>query len=87
MEFSDPKKETPALLLFYEHASHNKNLEVIDVALDNGVISLCFPPHRSNRLESLDMAFMKHLKQYYEQHYLGYPLLCFAHENYGKSFR
>ncbi|CAH2014478.1 unnamed protein product [Acanthoscelides obtectus] len=42
IKFSGAKKETPVLLLFDGHASHTKNIDVIDLARDNGVI-LLFP--------------------------------------------
>lgn len=66
IEFSNAKKETPVLLIFDGHASHTKNLEVIDLAREKGVILLCFPPHCSHRLQPLDVAFMRPLSLYYE---------------------
>ncbi|KAJ8956012.1 hypothetical protein NQ318_006288 [Aromia moschata] len=66
IEFSDAKKETPVVLLFDGHASHTKNLEVIDLAREKGIILLCFPPHCSHRLQPLDVAFMRPLSLYYE---------------------
>ncbi|KAJ8966145.1 hypothetical protein NQ317_011510 [Molorchus minor] len=56
----------PVLLLLDGHASHTKNLEVIDLAREKGVILLCFPPHCSHRLQPLDVAFMRPLSLYYE---------------------
>ncbi|KAJ8943765.1 hypothetical protein NQ318_011977 [Aromia moschata] len=66
IEFSNAKKETPVVLLFDGHASHTKNLEVIDLAREKGIILLCFPPHCSHRLQPLDVAFMRPLSLYYE---------------------
>ncbi|CAH1990976.1 unnamed protein product [Acanthoscelides obtectus] len=66
IKFSGAKKETPVLLLCDGHASHTKNIDVIDLARDNGVILLCFPPHCSHRLQPLDVAFMRPLSLYYE---------------------
>ncbi|XP_031334629.1 uncharacterized protein LOC116164573 [Photinus pyralis] len=65
IQFSNAKKDYPVLLLFDGHASHTKNLEVIDLARENGVI-LCFPPHCSHKLQPLDIAFMRPLSLYYE---------------------
>ncbi|KAJ4437236.1 hypothetical protein ANN_17371 [Periplaneta americana] len=64
--FSTAKKERPVLLLPDGHASHTKSLDVIDLAHNNGVILLCFPPHCSHRLQPLDVAFMRPLSLYYE---------------------
>ncbi|XP_069698806.1 uncharacterized protein [Periplaneta americana] len=64
--FSNAKKERPVLLLLDGHASHTKSLDVIDLARNNGVILLCFPPHCSHRLQPLDVAFMRPLSLYYE---------------------
>lgn len=45
---------------------HTKNLALVDAARDNGIILLCFPPHCSHKLQSLDVSFMKPLSKYYE---------------------
>ncbi|CAH1992916.1 unnamed protein product [Acanthoscelides obtectus] len=66
IKFSGAQKETPVLLLFDGHASDTKNIDVIDLARDNGVILLCFPPHCTRRLQPLDEAFMRPLSLYYE---------------------
>jgi transposase-like protein len=64
--FSHASKETPVLLLLDGHASHTKNLNVINYARDHGVILLCFPPHCTHRLQPLDVSFMKPLSVYYD---------------------
>ncbi|KAJ8967108.1 hypothetical protein NQ317_006989 [Molorchus minor] len=66
LNFRMREKEAPVLLLLDGHASHTKNLEVIDLAREKGVILLCFPPHCSHRLQPLDVAFMRPLSLYYE---------------------
>lgn len=63
--FSRATKESPVLLLLDGHATHTKNLELIDLARESGVILLCFPPHCTHRLQPLDVSFMKPLSTYY----------------------
>lgn len=50
IEASNASKDNPVLLLFDGHSTHTKNLKLIDMADENGVILLCFPPHCSHRL-------------------------------------
>ena len=57
----------PSLLIFDGHATHSKNIEVIDLARENGVTLVVLPPHCSHRLQPLDVAFMKPLSTYYNQ--------------------
>ena len=62
MKFSDfahPTKEKPILLLLDGHATHVKNLKVIDLANENNIIMLCFLPHCTHKMQPLDVAFMK----------------------------
>ena len=67
IEFSNSSKDSPVLLLLDGHVTHTKNLEVIDLARQNGVILLCFPPHCSHRLQPLDVSFMKPVSLRYEE--------------------
>uniref|UniRef100_A0ABD2WW56 DDE-1 domain-containing protein n=1 Tax=Trichogramma kaykai TaxID=54128 RepID=A0ABD2WW56_9HYME len=67
IEFTRASKDDPVLLLLDGHSSHTKNLKVVDMARDNGVHILCFPPHCSHRLQPLDVYFMKPLSQYYSE--------------------
>ncbi|XP_072400263.1 uncharacterized protein [Diabrotica undecimpunctata] len=62
--FSKTTKEHPVLLLLDGHTSHTKNLAAIDLARDNGVLMLCFPPHCSHKIQPLGVAFMKPLSLY-----------------------
>ena len=64
--FSQASKEYPVLLLLDGHTSHTRNLKVIDLARDNGVIILCLPPHCTHRLQPVDVSFMKPLSTYYD---------------------
>ncbi|XP_016845893.1 uncharacterized protein LOC107982227 [Nasonia vitripennis] len=58
IEFSHAKPEDPVLLLLDGHASHVKNLEVIEMAKEHGVKILCFPPHCTHKMQPLDVGFM-----------------------------
>lgn len=49
------------------HVSHVKNLEVIDLAIDNGVVILCFPPHCTHKMQPAGVAFMKQLSDLYAE--------------------
>ncbi|XP_041377957.1 mucin-5AC-like [Gigantopelta aegis] len=64
---SGASKDNPVLLILDGHATHTKNLEVIDLARENGVVLLCLPPHCSHRMQPLDVSFMKPLSTYYDQ--------------------
>lgn len=57
VEFSQAKPDNPVLLLLDGHATHVKNLEVIDFARENGVHILCFPPHCTHKMQPLDVGF------------------------------
>ncbi|XP_018370138.1 PREDICTED: uncharacterized protein LOC108765788 [Trachymyrmex cornetzi] len=63
--FSGASHSRKVLLLFDGHSTHTKNLELIDLARENGVILLCFPPHCSHKLQPGDVSFMKPLMTYY----------------------
>ena len=66
VQFSGASKENAVLLIFDGHASHTKNLDLINHARENGVVLLCLPPHCSYKLQPLDVGFMKPLSNYYE---------------------
>ena len=57
----------PSLLILDGHATHSKNIDIIDLARSNGVTILVLPPHCSHRLQPLDISFMKPLSTYYNQ--------------------
>lgn len=57
VKFAGASKEIPILIILNGHKTHNKNVELIDFALENGVVLLCLPPHYSHRLQPLDVAF------------------------------
>lgn len=64
---SGASKDNPVLLILDGHATHAKNLDVIDTARENGVVMLCLPPHCSHRMQPLDVNFMKPISTYYDQ--------------------
>jgi hypothetical protein len=66
VQFSRASKDSPIMLLLDGHASHTKNLDVINYARNHGVILLCFPPHCTHRLQALDVSLMKPLSAYYD---------------------
>uniref|UniRef100_A0A1B6L3T1 HTH CENPB-type domain-containing protein n=1 Tax=Graphocephala atropunctata TaxID=36148 RepID=A0A1B6L3T1_9HEMI len=65
IKFSGAKKESPVLLVVDGHSTHTKNLELIDMARENGVVLLCLPPHTSHKLQPLDVTFYNPLSLYY----------------------
>ncbi|CAI6356809.1 unnamed protein product [Macrosiphum euphorbiae] len=67
IQFSHATQDNPVLLLLDGHCTHTKSIELIQIARDNGVVLLCFPPHCTHRLQPLDVAFMKPLSTYYDK--------------------
>lgn len=65
VQFAQPTKEKPVLLLLDGHSSHTKNIDLIDYARENNVILLCTPPHCTHKLQPLDVSFMRPLSTYY----------------------
>lgn len=61
---SGASKENPCLLLLDNHQSH-VNLDIIQLAKENGVHLLTFPPHFSHRLQPLDVGVYGPFKNYY----------------------
>lgn len=59
-------KEERVMLLLDNHESH-LSIEVLDLASDNGIVMVTFPPHCSNRLQPLDLTVFGPLKTYYNQ--------------------
>lgn len=62
-----PSKDSPVLLILDGHATHVKNIKLIEEARKNHVIILSIPPHTSHRLQPLDVCFMFPLSNYYTQ--------------------
>ncbi|XP_064606151.1 uncharacterized protein LOC135471033 [Liolophura sinensis] len=57
-------KDHPALLVMDNHESH-LGIDTIDLARDNGLIILAFPPHCSHKLQPLDVSVYGPFKRYY----------------------
>ena len=65
--FAKPANNKPVLLVLDGHATHTKNIDVIDLARQHNVHIICLPPHCTHRLQPLDVAFMKPLSSYYDE--------------------
>lgn len=60
-----PSKQNPVVLVLDGHYSHTRNIHVIDRSREVGVFIVCLPPHSTNKMQPLDVAFMFPLKTYY----------------------
>lgn len=58
-----PSKEQPILLVLDNHSSH-LHIKTIELAKNNGIIMLSFPPHCSHRLQPLDVSVFGPFKRY-----------------------
>lgn len=58
-----PSKERKVLLLLDNHSSH-LSIPALDLAKENGVVMLSFPPHCSHKLQPLDLTVYGPLKRY-----------------------
>lgn len=67
LDFVKPSKEQPVVLILDGHFSHTRNLDVIKMAKDSGVILISIPPHSSHKIQPLDVGFMSPFKTYYAQ--------------------
>lgn len=65
IRFAKPSPDAPVLLLLDNHSSH-LSVQAIDLANDNGIVMLSFPPHCSHRLQPLDVSVYGPLKTYYK---------------------
>ena len=64
IEFSRATKEKPVLLILDGHSTHAKNPDLIDLAVENGVTMISFPPHTTHKLQPLDLGLMKPLSTF-----------------------
>lgn len=67
ISFTKPSKEDPVVLILDGHYSHTRNIDVIDLAREHGVSIVCLPPHSTDHMQPLDVAFMKPFKTFYSQ--------------------
>jgi hypothetical protein len=63
-ESSKPTEDKPVLLLLDGQLTPTKSTELIDTARNVNVILLCFPPHCTHHMQSLDVSFMAPLSHY-----------------------
>lgn len=56
----------PILLIMDGHASHTKNIQLIEEARKNNDIIMSLPSHCTHRLQPLDISFFKSLNSYYD---------------------
>ncbi|KAJ8915953.1 hypothetical protein NQ315_016629 [Exocentrus adspersus] len=67
LKYAKPSADDHVLLILNGHATHTKNLTLVEMARENNVHILVLPPHTSHRLQPLDVSFMFPLNSYYEQ--------------------
>lgn len=65
VKFVKPSTASPVLLLLDNHYSH-LSIEALDLAVENGVHILSFPPHCSHRLQPLDVSVFGPVKTFYK---------------------
>ena len=66
IKHSHSSKNSPTLLVLDNHGSH-LSVEAIDMAVENGVTMLSFPPHCSHHLQPLDVSVYGPVKGSYNQ--------------------
>lgn len=57
----------PSLLILDGHYSHTRNIDLLNLASENGVTIISLPPHSSHKMQPLDRTFMGPLKTYYSE--------------------
>lgn len=67
IEFVKPSPADPVVLILDGHYSHTRNLDLIVLGREHGVIIVCLPPHTTHKLQPMDVAFMSPFKNYYSQ--------------------
>jgi len=65
INYVKPSVSSPVLLILDGHASHTRNIELIDLARANNVQLLSLPPHSSHKIQPLDRTFMSPFKKYF----------------------
>lgn len=66
IRFAKPSREAPVLLLLDNHTSH-LSVEALDLAVENGVHLLSFPPHCSHKMQPLDVSVYASVKAIYRK--------------------
>lgn len=66
IEHTNASKDHPVLLLIDNSETHN-SVEAIELASDNGIKIITFPPHTTNHLQPLDLCVFGPFKTFYNQ--------------------
>jgi hypothetical protein len=53
-----PSKNKNVLIVLDRHSTHTENLEVIELARENGVLLISIPAHTTHQLQPLDISFL-----------------------------
>lgn len=76
---SHTSKTNPTLLIFDAYASL-LSVEALDLAAENGITFLTFPPHCSHRMSPLEVSFYKSIRTFYKSETNSWKL-----NNHGKK--
>ena len=79
VEYAKPSENQPILLILDNCSSH-VDVSIIDYAKEHHIMLLSFPPHRSHRLQPLDVSVFGPLKTYKDQ-----KMDTWMRENPGRS--
>lgn len=66
IKFAKPTKDDPVLLIMDNHETHI-SIEIIEKAIDNGIVLLTLPPHTSDNLQPLDRCVFGPFKAQYNK--------------------
>lgn len=67
LNHAKPSATSPVLLILDGHASHTRNIELINLARANNVQLLSLPPHSSHKIQPLDRTFLGPFKKYFSE--------------------
>lgn len=60
-------RDSPTLLIFDGHASHTRNIDIIEKAREMNMVLLCLPSHCTHKLQPLDVSFFKSTNWHYDE--------------------
>lgn len=66
IKHSNSSKQSPSMLLYDNHESHI-SLAAINIAKENGITVITFPPHSTHKLQPLDVGVFKAFQAYYSR--------------------
>jgi hypothetical protein len=64
ISFVRPTKEDPIVLEVDDHYSHTRSIDIIGLARETRVSTVCIPPHFTDHMQPPDAAFTKSFKTY-----------------------